>query len=294
VADAPPVMIGLTLPDVDIWSERVAVAVGRNPSAFTGPGTNTFLIGTGPRRILLDTGDGRPEYLPVLEQAMTRSGCRAIQEIVVTHGHPDHIRGVPRLIERFGPLEVKKKRHAELDAPCPFPITSVEDGDLLHVEGATLRALHTPGHSPDHLCFFLEEESALFSGDHVLGVGTSVIPAGTGDLRQYMHSLEKLLAEAPRRIYPAHGPLIEDGRAKLREYIDHRHQRDQQILAALAQGAAQVADIVAIVYAAYPKALHPAAGESVTAHLLKLETEGRVHREADSEPRAARWEPGAS
>jgi glyoxylase-like metal-dependent hydrolase (beta-lactamase superfamily II) len=282
-------MIGLKLPDVDTWSERVTVALGRNPNPFTGPGTNTLLIGTGHRRILLDTGDGSAAYLPVLEQAMARTGCREIQEIVVTHGHRDHIGGAARLIEHFGPLEVKKKRFDAFDAPYPFPLTPLEDGDVLHVEGATLRALHTPGHSPDHLCFLLEEESALFSGDHVLGVGTSVIPSGTGSLDQYMRSLERLLAEVPRRIYPAHGPLIEDGCAKLREYIDHRHQRDQQILAALAQGAANVTNIVDIVYAAYPKALHAAAGESVTAHLIKLEAEGRVTRDQGPEPLLARW-----
>ena len=123
MAESPPVMIGLSLPDVATWSDRVTVALGRNPSAFTGPGTNTFLVGTGPRRILLDTGDGGAEYLPVLERAMAHSGCTAIQEIVLTHGHPDHIGGVAQLIERFGPLEVKKKPFAELDAPCPFELT---------------------------------------------------------------------------------------------------------------------------------------------------------------------------
>jgi len=282
-------MIGLTLPEVDTWSERVAVALGRNPNPFTGPGTNTFLIGTGSRRILLDTGDGRPEYLPVLERAMARSGCRAIQEIVITHGHRDHIGGVAQLIEHFGPLEVKKKRFAEFDAPCPFDLTPLEEGDLLRTEGATLRALHTPGHSPDHLCFLLEEESALFSGDHVLGIGTSVIPSRNGDLGRYMSSLERLAAEEPHRIYPAHGPRIEEGPSKLREYIDHRRERDEQILAALGSGADSVGGIVKIVYAAYPEALHPAAGESVTSHLVKLEAEGRVAREGDPQPLAAHW-----
>ena len=96
-------MLGMQLPDVDVWSERVAVALGQNPSLFTGPGTNTYLIGTGPETILLDPGQGLPSYLPVLERAMERAGCRALQEIVLTHGHADHIGGVRSVLERFGP-----------------------------------------------------------------------------------------------------------------------------------------------------------------------------------------------
>ncbi len=102
---AAPTMIGLSLPDVDAWSERVVVALGQNPGLFTGPGTNTYLVGTGARRVLLDTGDGRPEYLPVLERALTRADCE-IQEIVLTHGHPDHQGGAAAVIAHFGPLRV--------------------------------------------------------------------------------------------------------------------------------------------------------------------------------------------
>ncbi|MFP8873105.1 MAG: MBL fold metallo-hydrolase, partial [Myxococcota bacterium] len=254
----PEVMMGMSMPDVDHWSERVSVALGQNPTPFTGPGTNTYLIGTGPERILLDTGQGIPEYLPVLERALEETGC-TIQEIVLTHGHPDHIGGVSQIRERFGELEVKK-------FPLPdefFEITALEDGSVVRTEGASLRAIHTPGHALDHLCFMLEEESALFSGDNVLGVGTTVIPAQSGDLADYMASLERVLSQEPGRIYPAHGPCIEDGPGKLREYIAHRQDRENQILAALGTGVRRVSDIVAQVYAAYPKTLHPAAGQSV-------------------------------
>jgi glyoxylase-like metal-dependent hydrolase (beta-lactamase superfamily II) len=159
---------------------------------------------------------------------------------------------------------------------------------VVRSEGATLRAIFAPGHAPDHLCFLLEEERALFSGDNVLGVGTTVIPLEHGDLLDYLASLEKLLAEAPRRIYPAHGPVIEDGPAKLREYLAHRREREQQILEALRR-ADRIAGIVKIVYAAYPAALHAAAGQSVASHLVKLEREGRVRRSAADGPLAARW-----
>jgi glyoxylase-like metal-dependent hydrolase (beta-lactamase superfamily II) len=268
----------------------VTVALGQNPGAFTGPGTNTYLVGTGARRILLDPGQGVPEYLPVLERAMQRAGCEGIEQIVLTHGHPDHIGGVRSVLERFGPVPVKKRPWPGSDVGYHVEIAPIDDGDRVRTEGATLRALHTPGHSEDHLCFVLEEEASLFSGDNVLGVGTTVIPARGGSLLDYMRSLERLLAERPRRIYPAHGPCIEDGTAKVREYIEHRLERERQILAALRAGDSAVREIVARVYAAYPKELHAAAGWSVTSHLLKLEQEGRVTRDG-VEPLSARWSP---
>jgi glyoxylase-like metal-dependent hydrolase (beta-lactamase superfamily II) len=271
-------MIGLQLPEIDVWSERVTVALGLNPGLFTGPGTNTYLVGSGPRRILLDSGQGKPGYPDVLARAMERSGCRALQEIVLTHGHPDHLGGVAQVVERFGPLRVSKLPWPDFDRACPVALEPLDDGAVLRCEGATLRAVHAPGHAPDHLCFVLEEEQALFSGDNVLGVGTTVIPQAGGDLDDYLRSLDRLLALAPRRIYPAHGPRIEDGVAKLRQYIAHRHEREQQILAALRQGDAPIATLVKRVYTDVPEALHAAAGHSVAAHLAKLEREGSARR----------------
>lgn len=283
-------MLGMTLPDVARWSDRITVALGQNPGPFTGPGTNTYLVGTGPRRILLDTGQGLAEYLPVLERAVSESGCRAIESIVLTHGHPDHTGGVAQVLERFGPMPVRKFPGPG-DPGLGIEIEPLADGAIVRTEGATLRALHTPGHAVDHLCFTVKEDDALISGDNVLGVGTTVIPATGGDLLDYMNSLERALSENPRRIYPAHGPCIEDGPGKLREYIDHRMAREKQILSAMPTGSEGIAvpGIVEIVYAAYPKVLHLAAGQSVTAHLLKLEREGRVHRVDEHEPVAARW-----
>jgi glyoxylase-like metal-dependent hydrolase (beta-lactamase superfamily II) len=286
---APPVLLGTTLPDVDVWSPRVTVALGQNPSLFTGPGTNTYLVGTGRERILLDTGQGVPAYLPVLARALERADC-AIQEIVLTHGHPDHIGGAADVIARHGLLRVSKRPHAGFDAAFAGAIEPIDDGDVVRTEGATLRAIHTPGHAEDHLCFVLEEEKAIFSGDNVLGVGTTVIPAQGGDLLDYMNSLDRLLAEGPGTIYPAHGPVIRDGRAKLREYIDHRHQREQEIVAALRAGLSAIPEIVARVYAAYPVALHGPAKSSVCSHLLKLEREGRVRR-SGAAPLDASWSP---
>lgn len=279
MADDAPTMIGVELPDHAAWSERVVVALGQNPGTFTGPGTNTYLVGTGPRRVLLDTGSGVPAYLPVLERAMEQHGVEGLDEIVLTHGHPDHIGGVAAVRERFGELRVSKRPWPEVDGRYDAPITPIDDGAVVSTEGARLRAVHTPGHAPDHLCFVLEEEQALFSGDNVLGVGTTVIPEESGDLAQYLESLARLLEEKPRRIYPAHGPCIEDGVAKLEEYLAHRRQREAQLLAVLAKGPATVEAIVGEIYAAYPKKLHRAAGVQMLQNLKKLAREGRV--EAD-------------
>jgi ribonuclease/clavin/mitogillin len=285
-----PILLGTRLPDVDVWSERVTVALGQNPSAFTGPGTNVYLVGNGSSRILLDPGQGMPAFLPVLDEAMARTGCESIQEIVLTHGHPDHMGGVRGILERFGPLRVSKRPWPEVDRDAGLALQPIDEGDVIRTEGATLRALHTPGHAPDHLCFVLEEEDALFSGDNVLGIGTTVIPLQSGDLADYLASLEKMLAAAPGRIYPAHGPLIENGQGKLHEYIAHRHEREREIVRVLEEGPAAPIEIVRVVYRAYPEHLHPAAVQSVTQHLLKLERERRAARQGSAAPPQAVWE----
>jgi ribonuclease/clavin/mitogillin len=282
-------MIDLRLPDVDRWSDRVVVALGQNPGIFTGPGTNTYLIGTGKRRILLDTGQGREAYLPILDTALERAGCEGIQEIALTHGHEDHIGGARSVIERYGAMKVSKRPSAGFDDRHGLAISPIGEGSVLRTEGATLRAIHAPGHAEDHLCFVLEEEGSLFSGDNILGIGTTVIPGQGGDLRQYLDSLERLLAQEPGIIYPAHGPLIRDGEMKIREYIAHRQTRESQILAALGEGPLAIPEIVVRIYAEYPDALHQAAGESVGSHLRKLEDEGRVATAEGRDGAPARW-----
>jgi glyoxylase-like metal-dependent hydrolase (beta-lactamase superfamily II) len=281
-------MIGLSMPELDVWSDRVVVALGQNPGIFTGPGTNTYLVGTGRERILVDTGQGVDAYVGVLERALERAGAAGIQEIVLTHSHPDHGGGVAHVQERWGPLRVSKLPGPD-DAKLKLVAEPLADGAVVRTEGATLRAVHTPGHAVDHLCFVLEEENALFSGDNVLGVGTTVIPTHGGDLLDYMSSLERMLALAPAHIYPAHGPRIADAPAKLREYIAHRNAREAQILAALGAGDADVATIVKRVYTDVPEVLHAAAAHSVAAHLRKLEREGRTRRRDARAPLEAVW-----
>lgn len=273
-------MIGLAMPDVATWSPRVTVVLGQNPGPFTGPGTNTYLIGTGRRPLLLDTGQGLPQYLPLLERALAARGRgAALQEIVLTHGHADHIGGVEGIVQRFGPLRVAKKPWATVDGA--HAVTAVDEGSEVRTDGATLQALWTPGHAWDHLCWYLPEERALFTGDVVLGAGTTVIPPD-GDLGDYLASLRRLLTLDLAVIYPAHGPAIHTPHAKIESYLAHRALRDQQILDGLAAGAQRVPDLVRRIYTDVPAFLHAAAAMSVHAHLRKLEQDGAVTRDGET------------
>jgi glyoxylase-like metal-dependent hydrolase (beta-lactamase superfamily II) len=160
--------------------------------------------------------------------------------------------------------------------------------DVIRTEGATLRAIHTPGHAQDHLCFYLEEEQALFTGDLILGAGTTVIPTDGGDMALYLDSLERLLKLPIACIYPAHGPKIERAHDKINEYLAHRRERERQILLALREGVGAISAIVERIYVGTPPALFPAAGQSVLSHLLKLERERRAARSVDAAG-AERW-----
>ena len=199
-------MIGLKMPDYSRITPRVATVLGQNPSPFTGPGTNTWIVGTSKRPLLLDTGQGVAIYADLLETALKElSDSTELERIVLTHAHIDHLGGVKQVKERFGEMEVLKMPWEGHDAPAGA-ISAIGHDAVVHTEGATLRAVFSPGHSPDHLCYYLEEERALFTGDVVLGAGTTVIPDDTGDLGEYMDSLRRLLALDLATIYPAHGP----------------------------------------------------------------------------------------
>ncbi|HSC72322.1 MAG TPA: MBL fold metallo-hydrolase [Candidatus Methylomirabilis sp.] len=253
-------------------ASQVRVVLGQNPGLETGPGTNTYLFG-GEQLILIDTGAGVPAYDPLLQEAVSALEGR-LSLILLSHGHADHIGGLP-VVRRLFPDAVARKYPGEAPVSVVEPIAA---GELIRQDGITLQAIHTPGHATDHLCFYWLEERALFSGDLILGEGTAVIPRVGGCLMDYLASLKHLRSLEIRRIYPGHGPVIEDAPAKITEYLEHRHMRERQVLDTLGAGARTIREMVARIYADVPRELHSLAEESVWNHLVKLEGERRVRR----------------
>lgn len=247
---------------------------------MTGPGTNTYLVGDGDALACIDPGPDDDRHLAAIEDAV-RSVHGRIARILLTHSHPDHRPLARRLRERSG---------AELLAFAPGDdgATPLGDGEVVQVGAVALRAVHTPGHASDHLCFHDAAAGELFTGDHVLSGMTTVINPPDGDMSDYMRSLQRILALRPRLIHPGHGRTIENGVAVIEEYIAHRLEREAQVEDAVRRRGAPTApiDVVPEIYAAYPEALHAAAARSVQAHLDKLVRDGRARRLAgDGEPR---------
>jgi glyoxylase-like metal-dependent hydrolase (beta-lactamase superfamily II) len=232
-----------------------------NASEWTGPTGNTTFLFTSSPSILIDAGVGHPQHLAAIESGL---GAEALDLLLLTHAHTDHDSGIPALRRRWPAMVIR--------GGADRPLT---DGELF-VSGSTrLRAVHTPGHAPDHFCFLDETTGEIYCGDLVRLGGTIVIPATKGgNLRQYLQALERIRALRPTRLLPAHGPAIENPAAVIDEYLAHRKMRDGQIKDALASGCRTVDDIVARVYPGLSSSLTPAAAETVRAHLAKLREEG--------------------
>ncbi len=252
---------------------RVIRVLAPNPGIRELEGTNTWIVGDGPS-IVIDPGPKDDGHLAdVFREA------RGVGAILLTHDHPDHAPGAAILAARTG-----ARIYA---ARPPSGGERLRDGQDVSVGGVGVRTVSTPGHSPDHVAFFLQDDGALFTGDAVLGRGTSVIDPPEGDLVQYLRSLKRMRDLAPCTIHPGHGPLVLDAVAKLDEYLEHRAMRERQVLDALKDGPRSSEEVVEEIYADHPPEVHALAARSVFAHLLKLEAEGRAEKRTKGG--VARW-----
>jgi glyoxylase-like metal-dependent hydrolase (beta-lactamase superfamily II) len=269
VDERPPLVAGVA----SALSPLVRRIVAPNPSVMTGPGTNTYLVGID-EIVVIDPGPADEGHL----DAIAGCGGDRIRWIACTHTHEDHSPGAAGLKERTG-AEV-----LAFDARDDLVVDRrLGDGDVIEATEFVLRALHTPGHASNHLCFLLEQERMLFSGDHIMEGSTVVIAPPDGDMGDYLASLERLSGLRPRlrSIAPGHGHLIEDPLGKIEEYRTHRLAREAQVVDALAAaGRTTIPALVSTIYADVPVELHDWAALSVWAHLRKLAAEGRVTGDA--------------
>ncbi len=262
------------LPETERLSPACIRILGGNPGKYTLQGSNTYLLGTGPRRLLIDTGEGRLSWIAALKKTLEEEKA-AVASAVITHWHNDHQGGIKHLLEISPDTKVYKNdpENGQLD---------ITDGQTFEVDGASLTAVHTPGHTTDHMVLILRQEDAMFTGDNVLGQGTAVFE----DLGAYLTSLEKMRHLFRGRAYPGHGPVLSDGPAKIAEYIRHRKQREDQVIQTLrpkkagfvgAQAEAWTPmELVKVIYQDVPEGLHMAAASGVGQILKKLEKEGKV------------------
>ena len=258
-------------------SERVWRLTCANPGTMTGPGTNTYLVGSGGEWAVIDPGPASERQL----RAILAAAPGAIRRILVTHTHPDHSPGALALqsatrAELIGRTSPEPRWQDPRFQPDRQPV----DGERLSLGAAlTLRVVHTPGHASNHLCYLLEEERLLFTGDHVIQGSTVVIDPPDGDMRAYLASLNRLLGEALHGLAPGHGRLVPQPHDAVRALIRHRLRREAKVLAVLHDSApATLASLVVRAYDDVPARLHPLAERSLLAHLLKLEAEGLAHQ----------------
>lgn len=264
--------------------EGIARVLAHNPSAFTYYGTQTYLVGNRELAVI-DPGPDLAEHLDALVEAI---GRRKVVAIMCTHTHRDHSPAARPLAERIGapivgcvPLALETvgpRADASFDTDYA-PDRMLDDGEEIEVDGKSIVAVGTPGHTSNHLCFAYGD--ALFSGDHVMGWSTTVVVPPDGDMAAYMRSLDKLRQREDRIYYPAHGAAVTNPAQYVRHLMGHRMQREKQILKLVGEKARPIADIVANAYPGLDPRLTAAAGGSVFAHLLDLERRGFVRHEGE-------------
>lgn len=239
---------------------------------------------------MIDCGQGEPGYVPLLEESLKKISPEAyISDIIITHSHPDHFGGLkdvlscsslmhdssPVQVHHFiAPPSFQQLQHRPF--PEDVPVHPLRDDQVFQLDAlTTLRVIHTPGHTKDHCAFWLEEEQSLFTADCVLGHGSAVFE----NLSEYLESLHKLLRLQPKRLYPGHGAVVQDGVIKIQEYIHHRQERENQLIQLLSsssRGTWTPVEITSQLYQGYPDVLFRAATRGIVLHLQKLQQDGKV------------------
>ncbi|MCP4757036.1 MAG: MBL fold metallo-hydrolase [Proteobacteria bacterium] len=262
--------------------------VAQNPNPFTFFGTNTYILGHGEVAVI-DPGPDLDQHLTAIDEGLQDE---TITHVLITHDHLDHWPACRRLRTGDG-AKTYGFHPSGTGNPAPNPGAShnpsnfvpqvgVSQGDVIQGKDWSVDCIHTPGHAPDHICYRLREEKALFSGDHVMGWSTSVIVPPSGNMEDYMNSLDLLLHRDDEIYWPAHGPSIEDPKPYVRTFVEHRIEREDQILEALSCGQETIEAMVPGMYHNVPEILHPAAARSVLAAMIYLIKKGKVL--CDGEP----------
>jgi endoribonuclease LACTB2 len=247
-----------------------------NPGLMTLQGTNQYIVGK-ESGLVIDVALSADSNMDGIIEQAEAMGVKKIAKILLTHIHSDHTGGALALRKRCGAkLGIHRSRKGYLGGED----FQYDDNDRIDFGGGELHVLHTPGHESGHCCFYEEGDKVLFSGDNILGYGTAVIHPPDGNMSDYMRTLERLLGFEMSLILPGHGPLIGKPEAKVREYIKHRLEREQQVLAALRANRNTIGEITEAIYVDVSAALKRVAEFSVQAHLEKLERDGKVKKEA--------------
>jgi len=263
--------------EADQVSPLIRRVVANNPSAFTFTGTGTYIIGEGEVAVI-DPGPMIDTHIEALLRALEGE---TVSHILITHTHSDHSPAAAPLKKLTGALTYGYGRHGggkgEEDGDMSFvPDVEIRHGDIIEGDGWTVECVHTPGHTSNHICFALQEEKALFTGDHVMGWSTSIVSPPDGNMFDYMNSLRLLLERDDETYWPTHGAPIRDPRPFVKSYIAHREEREAQIIEQITAGHHHIKEMVPIIYAAVDKRLYPAAARSVYAHILGMVTDGRI------------------
>lgn len=280
-------------------SPLIGRVIANNPGPFTYTGTGVYIIGDKDVAVI-DPGPAMPEHRAALDKALEG---RRVTHVLMTHHHIDHSPLAIPLARDHGcevygyGLQIRTPEGGEVrleagDDLSFKPDVEIRCGDVIKGDGWTIEAIHTPGHTSNHMCFALREENTLFSGDHIMGWSTSVVSPPDGHMGDYLESLRRIKARGFDRIWPTHGPCIDAVDEFVGAYIDHRITRETQIMGALNDGLTNIMDIVERLYVDVDKRLYPAAAHSVLSHLIHMRETGRVTSN-DADGLKASYRPAA-